>query len=200
MNNDEPGKVVIAGAGPAGLTAAYDLCRRGATPIVLEQDPVVGGIARTEQFQGYRFDIGGHRFFTKLPEISRIWDEVLGDKFLRVPRLSRIYYNGRFFHYPLKLGNVIRGLGVWNSFLIFLSFLHALLAPYPKRKTSRSGSATALENDSTGHFSRPIPKKSGGCRARASGPNGRRSASRACPCARRSKTRSSATATARSNR
>jgi protoporphyrinogen oxidase len=134
MNADEPGRVLIAGAGPAGLTAAYELCRRGAAPIVLERDSIVGGIARTEQFQGYRFDIGGHRFFTKLPEISRIWDEVLGDKFLRVSRLSRIYYNGKFFFYPLKLGNVIHGLGVWNSFLIFLSFLHALISPYPEEK------------------------------------------------------------------
>ena len=132
MNKDEPGRILIAGAGPAGLTAAYELCRRGAAPIVVEKDARVGGIARTEQFQGYRFDIGGHRFFTKLPQISRIWETVLGDRFLRVPRLSRIYYNGKFFHYPLKLGNVIGGLGVGNSFLIFLSFLQALVAPYPQ--------------------------------------------------------------------
>jgi protoporphyrinogen oxidase len=134
MSNAEPGNVLIAGAGPAGLTAAYELCRRGAAPTVFEKDPIVGGIARTEEFQGYRFDIGGHRFFTKLPEVSRLWDEVLGDKFLRVPRLSRIYYNRRFFFYPLKLGNVIHGLGLWNSFLIFLSFLQAKVSPYPEEK------------------------------------------------------------------
>ena len=97
------------------------------------------GNARTEEFHGYRFDIGGHRFFTKIPEVQRIWEEVLREKFLRVRRLSRIYYNGRFFHYPLKLGNVVRGLGLWNSLLIVISFLHSFLFPYPEKTTSRNG-------------------------------------------------------------
>src|SRR5881296_3722399 len=127
-------KVLIAGAGPAGLTAAYELCKRGAVPIVFEKEKIVGGHARTDVFKGYRFDIGGHRFFTKIPQVIQIWSEVLGAKFMRVPRLSRIYYNGKFFHYPLKLGNVVWGLGLWNSFLIVMSFFRSLLFPYPKEE------------------------------------------------------------------
>jgi len=125
-------KVLIAGAGPAGLTAAYELCKRKATPIVFEKENIVGGHARTDQFRGYRFDIGGHRFFTKIPQVTQIWEEVLGDKFMRVPRLSRIYYNKKFFYYPLKLSNVISGLGLWNSFLIVMSFFRSVLFPYPQ--------------------------------------------------------------------
>ncbi|MBM3790541.1 MAG: NAD(P)/FAD-dependent oxidoreductase [Acidobacteria bacterium] len=125
-------KVIIAGAGPAGLTAAYELCRRGLSPIVFEKYNRVGGHARTEEFRGYRFDIGGHRFFTKIRRIDQIWHEVLREKFLRVRRLSRIYYNNRFFHYPLKLNNVIGGLGLWNSFMILMSFFRSILSPYPR--------------------------------------------------------------------
>jgi len=132
MAAEETKRVIIAGAGPAGLTAAYELCRRKAVPLVFEKNGIVGGISRTEQFQGYRLDIGGHRFFTKNTLINRIWDQMLRDKFLRVPRLSRIYYKGRFFNYPLKIKNVILGLGCWESFLIFLSYLHSFLLPYPK--------------------------------------------------------------------
>jgi protoporphyrinogen oxidase len=134
MNADHSIRVLISGGGPAGLTAAYDLCRRGAVPVVFERDLIVGGCARTEEFRGYRFDIGGHRFFTTIPEVQRIWEAVLGRRFLVVRRLSRIYYNGKFFRYPLKLDNVIRGLGLWNTFLIGLSFLQSLLFPYPEEK------------------------------------------------------------------
>ena len=132
MDSSKSNKVLIAGAGPAGLTAAYELCKRNATPIVFEKENIVGGHARTDEFRGYRFDIGGHRFFTKITQVNQIWHEVLGDKFMRCPRLSRIYYNGKFFYYPLKMGNVIFGLGLWNSFLILMSFLRSALFPYPK--------------------------------------------------------------------
>src|SRR3954464_14449593 len=94
--------VVVIGAGPAGLTAAYMLAKDGVRVTVLEADGIVGGIARTVQYKGYRFDIGGHRFFTKVQPAERLWQEILGDELISVPRLSRIYYNGRFFDYPLK--------------------------------------------------------------------------------------------------
>ena len=92
-------KVVIIGAGPAGLTAAYELSKEGIPSVVLEKDSVVGGLARTVNYRGYHFDIGGHRFFTKVRVVQDMWQEVLGDDFLERKRLSRIYYNNRFFYY-----------------------------------------------------------------------------------------------------
>ncbi len=94
--------LVIIGAGPAGLTAAYELAGLGLKPLLLEKTDKVGGLARTEIYQGYRFDIGGHRFFTKSRKVQKLWETILGEDFLEVPRLSRIYYNNRFFHYPLE--------------------------------------------------------------------------------------------------
>lgn len=127
--------VVIAGAGPAGLTAAYELAHRGFRPLVFERDSVVGGIARTAEYRGYRFDMGGHRFFTKIPRVQEIWEEVMGEEMLLVPRLSRIYYNGAFFDYPLRIANVLRGLGLWNSFRIGMSYLKAVAFPHEKEET-----------------------------------------------------------------
>src|SRR5262249_1744434 len=95
--------VVGIGAGPAGLTAAYELAKRADVRItVLEGDQIVGGISRTVEYKGFRFDMGGHRFFTKIAPVERLWHEILGSEFIRVPRLSRIYYNGRYFDYPLR--------------------------------------------------------------------------------------------------
>ena len=105
--------VVIIGAGPAGLTAAYQLGKKGAVSTVLEADSVVGGISRTVQRDGWRFDIGGHRFFTKVQAVEDLWHEILPDEeFLLRPRQSRIYYNGAFFDYPLKAMNALKGLGL----------------------------------------------------------------------------------------
>src|SRR5690606_20068747 len=104
-------QVVIIGGGPAGLTAAYQLTRYGLAPTVLEKRHIVGGLARTEHYKGFHFDMGGHRFFTKSPDVRKLWHEVLGSDFLHRPRLSRIYYHQTFFLYPLKLFNALRGLG-----------------------------------------------------------------------------------------
>src|SRR3954464_9106607 len=107
---------VIAGGGPAGLTAAYELTRHGHSCVVLEADAqMVGGISRTDQYKGYRFDIGGHRFFSKSEEGNRIWHEILGDQFLTRSRLSRIYYDRKFFHYPLKPLDALTKLGAVRS-------------------------------------------------------------------------------------
>jgi protoporphyrinogen oxidase len=119
--------VVVVGGGPAGLTAAYELCKEGYHPIVLEKDSIVGGISRTEEYKGYRFDIGGHRFFTKVGEVEALWHEILGDNFLTRPRLSRIFYQGKFFPYPLKLWPTFRNLGAKESALIMASYLKAKL-------------------------------------------------------------------------
>lgn len=122
---------IIIGAGPAGLTAAYELVKHGIKPVVLEKGDKVGGISRTETYKGYLFDIGGHRFFTKVEEVQQLWHEVLGDGFIKVPRLSRIYYRGRFFNYPLSAFNTLSNLGIVESGLILLSYLKAKWRPSP---------------------------------------------------------------------
>ncbi len=121
---------VIAGGGPAGLTAAYELTRNAHNCVVLEADPhLVGGISRTDQYKGYRFDIGGHRFFSKSEEVNRIWRDILGDEFITRTRLSRIYYNRKFFHYPLKPANALWNLGPLRSAMVLASYLKARLRP-----------------------------------------------------------------------
>jgi len=121
--------VVILGAGPAGLTAAYELARRGLPPLVLEKDALVGGLARTVRYKGCLFDIGGHRFFTKVPAVERMWREVLGPDLLTRSRLSRIYYRGKFFRYPLEPLDALKGLGPLEAARCALSYLKAQCAP-----------------------------------------------------------------------
>src|SRR5919201_2392910 len=121
--------IVIIGAGPAGLTAAYQLVAQGRSVRVVEQDDHVGGIARTVEYKGFRFDIGGHRFFTKVAAVNELWRSMLGKDFLRRPRLSRIYYDGRFFDYPLKPMNALFGLGLWNALLVLLSYVWVHIRP-----------------------------------------------------------------------
>jgi len=129
-------RVVVIGAGPAGLTAAYLLAKLGLYRItVLEADEVVGGISKTAQYKGFRFDIGGHRFFTKIQPVEDLWRELLGDELIAVPRLSRIHYNGRFFDYPLKAANALAGLGPLNALWIVLSYLKWHYQPYPVEET-----------------------------------------------------------------
>ena len=128
-------RVVVIGAGPAGLTAARELARRGLEPVVLEQSSSVGGLSRTESYKGYHFDMGGHRFFTKVDEVKKIWQDVLGGELLRRPRLSRIYYDGRFFNYPLKPLNALAGLGLWRALMVVLSYLRWQVFPYRQEDT-----------------------------------------------------------------
>src|SRR5690348_11861216 len=127
--------VVIIGAGPAGLTAAYELAKLNQRPLVLEERDKVGGLSCTENFQGFHFDMGGHRFFTKVNEVKQFWHEILGGEFLRRPRLSRIYYRRKFFYYPLKPLNALLGLGFWDSTLIVFSYIKWQFFPYQKEDT-----------------------------------------------------------------
>lgn len=128
-------KVIIIGGGPSGLTAAYELIKKDYHPTVFEKLDKVGGIARTENYKGYYFDMGGHRFFTKAKEVNRFWFEVLGDDFLLRPRLSRIYYDHKFFAYPIKPFNALAGLGLFQAILISISYLRSQLFPFPKEET-----------------------------------------------------------------
>lgn len=135
MSEHSDKKVIIIGGGPAGLTAAYELCKVGIQSVVLEKDNMVGGLSRTVDYNGYHFDIGGHRFFTKVKAVDAMWHEVLDADFLRRSRLSRIYYDKKFFHYPLRPVNALFGLGLWNSFLVFLSYINAQILPRNSDKT-----------------------------------------------------------------
>ena len=122
-------KTVIVGAGPAGLTAALELGKLGREAAVFEADDMVGGISRSVVFDGCRMDIGGHRFFTKVGEVEALWHEICGDELLVRERMSRIFYRDKFFDYPLKPMNALRGLGITESVRVVLSYLHAQLFP-----------------------------------------------------------------------
>jgi protoporphyrinogen oxidase len=135
---DMPQTVVI-GAGPAGLTAAYQLTKQGAPVEVFEAAGVVGGISQTAERDGWRFDIGGHRFFTKVPQVEALWHEILPEEdFLLRPRMSRIYYRGKLYDYPLKAMNALRNLGVLQAGLAVGSYAWARIRP-PKDQTNYEG-------------------------------------------------------------
>ena len=131
-----PVKAVIAGAGPAGLTAGYQLAKQGLPVVVLEADPrYVGGLSRTVDYKGFGFDIGGHRFFSKSQEVEALWAEIAGEDMLTRPRSSRIYYRGKFFAYPLRPLEALMNLGVGESAACVGSFLRARVHPKPHPKT-----------------------------------------------------------------
>src|SRR3954454_17717113 len=121
------GPVAVLGGGPAGLTAGYLLAKKGVPVIVLEAEDQDGGLAKTEVRDGYRFDLGGHRFFTKSKEVDDLWHEVMREEFLKRPRMSRIYWNGKFLDSPLQGTDVIKKLGPVELTRAGLSYLYAAL-------------------------------------------------------------------------
>ncbi|OGD90422.1 FAD-dependent oxidoreductase [Candidatus Curtissbacteria bacterium RIFCSPHIGHO2_02_39_8] len=128
--------VVIIGAGPAGLTAAYELSAHNCKSLVVEKDSkYVGGLAKTMRFKGFRFDIGGHRFFSKNREIENLWTEILGKEMLVKKRLSRIFYKKKFFDYPLKPLNALKNLGVWVSITVCLSYIWVRFFPIKNERS-----------------------------------------------------------------
>ncbi len=137
--------VIVIGAGPAGLAAANELVALGMHPLVLESGAEVGGIARTVTYKGHRFDIGGHRFFTKINSIHALWQDMLADDFLAVQRKSSTLYNGRFYTYPLRAANAFKNLGIIESSRVVVSYLKAQLFPnlvddtFEKWMTNRFG-------------------------------------------------------------
>jgi len=116
-------EVTIIGAGPAGLTAAYELAGKVDTLRIIEAEQQVGGLCRTISHQGYRFDIGGHRFFSSVPYIQKLWQTWLSGQLLTVERMSHIYYQGQFFDYPLKFDNVLKNMGLYESLRLASSYL-----------------------------------------------------------------------------
>ncbi len=127
-------EILIIGAGPAGLTAAWEANKHGLKTLILEGDKEVGGISRTVERNGWRFDIGGHRFFTKVDEVYEIWDEILDQEdFLLRPRMSRIYYKNKFYDYPLKASNALLNLGIIEAIRCVLSYFYVRIRP-PKNQ------------------------------------------------------------------
>src|SRR6476660_8490747 len=125
MLNETPQTTLVLGGGPAGLTAGYLLGKSGRDVVVFEAEDQVGGLAKTVEIDGYRFDLGGHRFFTKVTEVDDLWHEILGDEFLRRPRMSRIYWNNRYLDYPLRGPDVIKKLGPVELARCMASYLRA---------------------------------------------------------------------------
>ena len=123
-------EILIIGAGPAGLTAAWEAEKHGVKTLILESDKEVGGISRTVERNGWKFDIGGHRFFTKVNEVYEIWDEILEkEDFLLRPRMSRIYYKNKFYDYPLKASNALFNLGIFEAIRCVLSYFYVRINP-----------------------------------------------------------------------
>jgi protoporphyrinogen oxidase len=140
--------MLVLGGGPAGLTAGYLLGKEGYRPIVVEADEQVGGLAKTVERDGYRFDLGGHRFFTKAPEVNELWDEIMGDEFLLRPRMSRIYWNNRYLDYPLRGPDVIKKLGPIE--------LIRCTASYARAAAKRHKVDNSLEDWVTNRFGRRL--------------------------------------------
>jgi protoporphyrinogen oxidase len=125
MATENPQTTIVLGGGPAGLTAGYLLGKAGRDVVVLEAEEQVGGLAKTVEVDGYRFDLGGHRFFTKSVEVDTLWHEVLGEEFLLRPRMSRIFWNNRYLDYPLRGPDVIKKLGPVELARCMASYLRA---------------------------------------------------------------------------
>jgi protoporphyrinogen oxidase len=151
--------VVVLGGGPAGLTAGYLMAKQGKPVVVLEASDQVGGLARTEVRDGYRFDLGGHRFFTKVKEVDDLWHEIMKEEFLRRPRQSRIYWRRQFLEYPLQGMDVIRKLGPIELTRCLLSYLWAAIKPKGREDTFEEWVSNRFGKRLYGHFFKTYSEK-----------------------------------------
>jgi protoporphyrinogen oxidase len=157
--------VVVLGAGPAGLTAGYLLAKQSKPVIVLESTDAVGGIARTQVRDGYRFDLGGHRFFTKVQEVDDLWHEIMKEEFLKRPRQSRIYWNDKFLEYPLQGVDVIRKLGPIELTRCMLSYFWAAIKPKGKEESFEQWVSNRFGKRLYNHFFKTYTEKLWGVKA-----------------------------------
>ena len=145
MNNNKKIAIII-GAGPAGLTASYELLKNtNIKPIILEATCDIGGISKTINYKGNRIDIGGHRFFSKSDRIMKWWQNILpqgvdpekNDKVMLVRnRLSRILYLRKFFDYPISLSfKTLSNLGIVRTIKIVFSYIKIIIFPIKHEKS-----------------------------------------------------------------
>src|SRR5579862_1417335 len=151
--------VVVIGGGPAGLTAGYLLAKQGKPVVILESTDMLGGIARTEVRDGYRFDLGGHRFFTKAREVDDLWHEIMKEEFLRRPRKSRIYWNDKFLEYPLQGVDVIRKLGPVELTRCMASYLWAAVKPKGREESFEDWVSNRFGKRLYNHFFKTYTEK-----------------------------------------
>ena len=150
----------MLGGGPAGLTAGYQLAKQGKPVVILESTDMLGGIARTEVRDGYRFDLGGHRFFTKVKEVDDLWHEIMKEEFLKRPRQSRIYWNDKFLEYPLEGMDVIKKLGLWSSCRCCMaSYLWAQAKPKGREDTFEEWVSNRFGKRLYNHFFKTYTEK-----------------------------------------
>jgi hypothetical protein len=170
--------VGIVGAGPAGLAAAWELARHGRRAVVWEMDDCVGGISRTVEYDGFRFDLGGHRFFTKVEEVEKVWDEILGDEMLDRPACRASSTAAISSTIRCARSTRSRDSARSKRRAAWRASPAPACCPSATSATSSNGCRTGSAAASSRSSSRPTPRRSGGCRAAKSAPTGRRSASR----------------------
>ena len=151
LPNSMDGDVVICGGGLAGLAAAHALARAGRGVVVLEREARVGGLARTIEHRGQRFDLGGHRLLTDSARVGELVREVVQEPLLSVPRASKILLSGRYVDYPLQLLNAVAGLGPMATLRVLRGYLSAQLAHGLRRRA-----IVSLEDWVVRHYGRPL--------------------------------------------
>ncbi|HEX8791923.1 MAG TPA: FAD-dependent oxidoreductase [Polyangiaceae bacterium] len=144
------GPFVIIGGGPCGMAAAWHLARRGARPIVLEGEDLVGGLCATHEQHGWRFDLGGHRFVSSDAELSRWVEGLLGDDLLEQERRSVVLHEGRTFRYPLEAADLVRNLGPRENVRALFGYAQARLL------RDRAASEGSFEGWVVSRFGRPL--------------------------------------------